>query len=243
MISIEKYKMISPVLKRVTHNVWTFENETRKKNGETELDLFQEGFSIDECFCFTDGITTFYFACNYSFLRIFEKKLLAARKKSPELFGTGDAQHILDALYKESSQCCSEEEYCDYLRNHACCYHLRETNEELNTNILRIDLFRLLRPCEKNPNCLEFVGGLLHSLDHFSMDEQNLATGNDINEISDIDDVLVYIAKAFLECEGKKGNKIKVTINMKTGKPLNCVFYWDDKKEVYFLTTIYRAKE
>ena len=34
MISIEKYKMISPVLKRITHNVWACENETRKKKGE-----------------------------------------------------------------------------------------------------------------------------------------------------------------------------------------------------------------
>lgn len=243
MISIDKYTLISPLLKTITHKIWEVENHNRIEKNEVGLEMYQEGFSIDECFSFTDGKITFYFACNYSFLKVIEKNLLAARKKSPELFGTGDAQHILDALYKESGQCCSEEEYCDYLRNHACCYLLRETNEELNTNILRIDLFRLLRPCEKNPSCLEFVGGLLHSLDHFSMDEQNLATGNDINEISDIDDVLVYIAKAFLECEGKKENKIKVMINMKTGKPLNCVFYWDDKKEVYFLTTIHRAKE
>ncbi|MBQ7423888.1 MAG: hypothetical protein IJV19_03985 [Prevotella sp.] len=243
MIPTEKYTLISPFLKTKTRKVWEFENLNRVRNSEVELDMYQEGFSIDECFSFTDGKTTFYFVCNYSFLKVVEKNLLAARNKSPELFGTGDAQYILDALYKESGQRCSEEEYCDYLRNHACCYHFRETNEELNTNILRIDLFRLLRPCEKNPNCLEFVGGLLHSLDHFSIDGQNLATGNDINEISDIDDVLVYIAKAFLECDGKKDKEIKVKVQMKSGKPLNCVFFWDDDKGVYYLTTIHRVKE
>lgn len=243
MISTDKYMLISPFLKTKTRKVWEIENLNRVRNSEVELEMYQDGFSIDECFSFIDGKTIFYFACNYSFLKVVEKNLLAARKKSPELFGTGDAQHILDALYKESGQCFSEEEYCDYLRNHACCYHLRETNEELNTNILRIDLFRLLRPCNNNPNCLEFVGGLLHSLDHFSMDEQNLATGNDINEISDIDYVLVYIAKAFLKCEGIKEKETKVTIQMENGKPLNCVFFWDEAKEVYYLTTIHRLKD
>ena len=244
MISIEKYKMISPVLKRITQNVWACENETRKKKGEIELNLFQEGYSIEECFTYKMDNIVFYFACNYSFLKVVENNLLAARKKSPELFGTGDAQHILDALYKESGQYCSIEEYSEYLRNYACCYVLLETsNQGLSSSVLRIDLYRQLFLNKKNPGDLEFIGGFLHILDHFSIDGKNLATGNDINDISDIDDVFIYIVKAFLNCEGKKEKEIKVKVQMKTGKLLKCVFFWDNEKGVYYLTTIHRVKK
>ena len=243
MIPIEKYEMISPVLKRVTQNVWECENETRKKNNETELDLFQEGFSIEECFAYKIDSIIFYFACNYSFLKVVEKNLLAARKNSPELFGTGDAQHIIDALYKESGQYCQKEEYCDFLRNYACCYLLYEKSDSgLSSNVLRLDLFRLMRPKE-NPNYLEFIGGILHALDHFSIDGQNLATGNDINDIPEIDNALIYIAKAFIRCEGITKKEVKVSTQMNTGKPMICVFYWDEKKKVYFLKTIHRVHD
>ncbi|MBQ7422186.1 MAG: hypothetical protein IJV27_08605 [Prevotella sp.] len=243
MIPKDKYTAISPILKTITHKVWEVENRNRKEGNESELELYQEGFSIEECYAYKVDNTIFYFACNYSFLKVVEKNLLVARKNFPYLFGTSDANHILDALYKESGQCCSKEEYCEYLRNYACCYHFHEIDGELNTDILRIDLFRLLKTCKNNPNCLEFVGGFLHSLDHFSINGQNLATGNDINDISDVDDVLIYIAKAFLKCEGKKGKEIKVKVQMNTGKPLNCVFFWDDEKGVYYLTTIHRIEE
>ena len=89
---------------------------------------------------------------------------------------------------------------------------------------------------------IEFVGGFFHILDHFSINGQYLATEKDKNDVSEIDDILIYIAKAFLKCEGIKEKKTKVIIQMENGQPLNCVFFWDETKEVYYLTTIHRQK-
>lgn len=242
MISEDKYNSISSLLKKVTNKVWLVENNNRKENCETELSLYQEGFSIEECFTYKIGSTVFYFACNYSFLKIVERSILAARKKYPELFGTGDAQNIIEALYKESGHQNSIDEYCEYLRNYACCYVLYETGDTLSPNVLRIDLFRILKESKNNPLKMEFVGGFFHILDHFSINGQYLATEKDQNDVSEIDDILIYIAKAFLKCEGIKEQETKVTIQMENGKPLNCVFFWDEAKEVYYLTTIHRQK-
>lgn len=245
MISKDKYNIISPVLKAVTQKVCNIENQNRGQNGEAELGVYQEGFSIAECFSCRIDNTTFYFACNYSFLKVIKQNLISARNKYPELFGTENAPDVLEALYRESMQQCSKEEYSDYLKNYACCYLLYEEGEELSANILRIDLYRLLKPNAKNPENLEFVGGFLHALDHFSVNGQNLATENDHNDVPYIDDILIYIAKGFLEesKHGTKGEKNKVKIVMDNGKELNCAFYWDDKKNVYFIKTIHRLHD
>ena len=235
MISEDKYNSISSLLKKVTNKVWLVENNNRKENCETELSLYQEGFSIEECFTYKIGSTVFYFACNYSFLKIVERSILAARKKYPELFGTGDAQNIIEALYKESGHKNSIDEYREYLRNYACCYILYETGDILSPNVLRIDLFRILKENKNNPLKMEFIGGFFHILDHFSINGKNLATTNEINDVSEVDDILIYISKAFLKCEGIKEKETKVVVHMENGKPLNCVFFWDEKKEVYFI--------
>ena len=119
MISVDKYNTISSFLKKITSKVFEVENNNRKEMRETELCLYQEGFSIEECFTYKIGSIVFYFACNYSFLKIVERSILAARKKYPELFGTGDAQSIIEALYKESGHQNSIDEYCEYLQNTA----------------------------------------------------------------------------------------------------------------------------
>lgn len=243
MIPADKYNSINSFLKKVTNKVWLVENNNRKKNSETELNLYQEGFSIEECFTYKIGSTIFYFACNYSFLKIVERSILVARKKHPELFGTGNAQNIIEALYKESGHQNSIDEYREYLRNYACCYILYESGDILSPNVLRIDLFRILKENKNNPLKMEFVGGLFHILDHFSINGQYLATEKEKNDVSEIDDILIYIANAFLKCEGIKEKESKVTIQMENGKPLNCVFFWDEAKEVYYLTTIHRQKD
>ena len=243
MISYEKYNKIDLYLKKVTRNVWECENDIRREKNLPTLELYQEGFSIEDCFNYEMGHTIFFFACNYSFLKVVGEKLLAARKHSPELFGTDDAQDILEALYEVCGRNCTIDEYVDYLQQYACCYLLYETEGVLSPNVLRIDLFRLLRPNKDNPKYLEFIGGIFHVLDHFSIDGKNLATGKDINDVSDIDEVLIYIAKAFLVCGGIKDKECKVTIQMKNGKPLNCVFFWDEKKEIHYITTLHRDKD
>ena len=242
MITKERYEKIEPILKMITQKVWQYENDERNKKGDTILEMYQEGFSIDECFNLKINNILFYFVCNYSFLKIVEKNLLSSRKNFPELFGTGDAQTIIEALYKESGHQNSIDEYREYLRNYACCYILYETGDTLSPNVLRIDLFRILKENKNNPLKMEFVGGFFHILDHFSINGQYLATEKDKNEVSEIDDILIYIAKAFLNREGIKEKETKVTIQMENGKPLNCVFFWDEAKEVYYLTTIHRQK-
>ena len=60
MISVEKYSQISSILETRTKRIWEYENESRKLKGEKELEMYQYGFSIADCYnTSADGITLF----------------------------------------------------------------------------------------------------------------------------------------------------------------------------------------
>ena len=239
MVSEEKYRQISSILEKKTKIIWEYENKSRIVKGEKELEMYQYGFSIADCFNATaDGIT-FYFVFNYSFLNIVSNKILSAIDKYPSSFGTGNAQDVIDALYKLSKMGLSQENYISYLQDFACCYILYEYNNAMCNNILRVDLLRYMKDNETTHK-KEFVGGLLHSLKHFSKDGKNLSVGKDVNDVSKMDDILIYIGRAFIECGQNKPKDNTVEILIKDGKCMRFAFYCDTEKETYYLKTAYR---
>ena len=239
MISEGKFRQISSILEKRTKIIWEHENKNRKEKGENELEMYQYGFSIADCYSATvDGISLF-FVFNYSFLDIISDKILSAIEKDPNSFGTGNAQDVINALYELSNMGYSQEDYISYLQDFACCYVLYEDKQRLSPNILRIDLLRYLKDNETTQK-KEFVGGLLHSLKHFSKDGINLSVGKDVNDVSNMEDILIYIGKAFIGC-GQNNPKVNlVEISIKGGKRMKFAFYYDTDKDTYYLNTAHR---
>lgn len=239
MISEEMYRQISSIIDNRTKNIWEYENKTRKEKGERELEMYQYGFSIADCFNATVDETTLFFVFNYSFLNIMSDKILTAIDKYPNSFGTGNAQDVINALYKLSNMGYSQEDYVSYLQDFACCYVLYEDKQHLSPNILRIDLLRYLKDNETTQK-KEFVGGLLHSLKHFSKDGKNLSVGKDVNDVSDMEDILIYIGRAFVECGQNNPKDYTVKISIRGNKLMKFAFYYDTDKDIYYLNTAYR---
>ena len=61
------------------------------------------------------------------------------------------------------------EDYISYLQDFACCYILYEEKQKMSPSVLRVDLLRYLKD-NQTTRKKDFVGGLLHSLKHFSKD-------------------------------------------------------------------------
>ena len=240
MISKEKYKIISSQLKNVTYNIWKCENANRESDGEAKLEIYQEGFSIDECFCYSKGDYMLYFACNFTFLKTVLRDILCAICDTPGNFGTGNASDVINALFKISGRYRTTEDFIAYLKNFACCYVLYETKGAISPKILRVDLLRYLKDNKKDANKKDFVGGLLHSLKHFSIEGKNLSVGQDINDISCMDDILVYIAKAFVKCAENNTKDNVIVMQIEDGINMKFSFYYDEDKHVYFLNTCHR---
>ncbi len=239
MISVEKYSQISSILETRTKRIWEYENESRELKGEKELEMYQYGFSIADCYnTSADGITLF-FVFNYSFLNIVSNKILSAIDKYPNSFGTGNAQDVINALYNLSNMGYTLEDYISYLQDFACCYILYEEKQKMSPSVLRVDLLRYLKDNETTQK-KDFVGGLLHSLKHFSKDGRNLSVGEDINDVSNMEDILFYIGRAFVECERNKPKDNIVEILIKDDKYMRFVFYYDTDKDTYFLNTAFR---
>jgi hypothetical protein len=146
MISVEKYRQISSILEKRTKKIWEYENQYGQHKEEKEVEMYQYGFSIADCYNVTDddGIVL-YFVFNYSFLNIVLNILLSAIDKCPNQFGTGNAQDVIDALYDLSNMGCSLDNFISYLQDFACCYVLYEEEQCLSPNILRVDLLRYMK--------------------------------------------------------------------------------------------------
>ena len=239
MISIDKYKDISCFLEKKTREIWEHENIIREKSGEKELEMYQYGISILDWYSEIDDEFVLYFVFNYSFLKVALENILLAIDKYPNSFGTGDAQDVIYALYRVSNLDCSKDDYVSYLQDFACCYVLYENKNVLSANILRVDLLRYMKDNETTHK-KDFVGGLLHSLKHFSKDGKNLSVGNDVNDVSNMGDVLFYIGHAFIKCCQNNSKENKVEISIKDGKFMKYAFYYDKDKDTYYLNTAHR---
>ena len=242
MISLEKYNKLSILLKERTHEIWVHENEERIKKGEKELNGYEYSYSIAEWFCTNMDDLTIYYAFNFSFLRNISSNMSQAAEKLNNLFGTGNAQDVLDALYQISKTNLRKDEYIEFIRNLACCYVLFEDNDCLLNHILRIDMFRKLDVNRDDPTIKDFTGGLLHALKHFSINGKSMSTGKEINDITDISqvsEILPRIALAFVECIKNTPLKDRIAIPYKDTYYLKCGFYHEKNTDVFYLNTCF----
>lgn len=126
MVSEDLFRQISSILEKRTKKIWECENTNRKLKGEKELEMYQYGFSIADCYNTSADEITLFFVFNYSFLNIVSNKILSAIDKYPNSFGTGNAQDVINALYNLSNMGYTLEDYISYLQDFACCYILYE---------------------------------------------------------------------------------------------------------------------
>jgi hypothetical protein len=113
----------------------------------------------------------------------------------------------------------------------------------VSERILRLDLFRKLDMSTNGH--IEFTGGLMHLLKHFSINGINLSTGKDKHDITSIEDVIVFIMKAFFLVEGKfeTSKKLVSIIPLDEKYNLKFVFYLEVNTGVYFVQTIFKEKK
>ena len=243
IISNQEYDDLMAFMEPKLKTLWEHENNEREKQGRKPLDMFQFGFSIlDINHYLIDEECDFYLVFNGSFLRMIYDTLLKASKEHSEKFGTGDANDVINALYEVSGVYGFKdiERYIEFLSDHACCYVIYRNNKQFDNDMLRIDLFRLVKPNKMDNSKLDFIGGLMHTLKHFSMEDQNLSTGKDIYNVFDIHHIVYLIGMAF-RLKESKGSKYEA-IQKLTNANMFASFYKENVSGVFFLNSYYKKK-
>lgn len=163
------------------------------------------------------------------FIRVIGQDYINTLQNSSKSFGTGDAKDVLKALYKEARSngwYRTIEEYETYLSSENFCLLICKDSESYKRHILRIDLFRKLKPSEIEKDKCDFVGGIFHALKHFSVQEQCASVlPNQRVELFDVEQLIWPIAKAFFEGEhiqGKRKNSYETYTDY-----LNKKWFWN----------------
>ena len=226
---------------------WEEFQKTRKFIEDKSLALMKHetkgsakaGFPIDNYARYFLHGRTFYCVKSNVFKAIIEEYLLRAQKQFPEKFGTGNAMDVIEALYNIEPTF-DLERFVDFLQNEQFAYIIESKDGEIVDKILRIDLFRKLD--EKHGGQKEFTGGIFHSLKHFSIENINLSTGKDINNILYPEQLLHMAAEAFFITEGKHKDASQLVSFVKLDDIYNLkfVFYLEQHTDVYFIQTIYK---
>ncbi len=241
VITKQEYTELMEFLEPHLKALWDHENKERIKKGEVPLTFFQFGFSIIDIYPYRiDDTTQFYMVFNSSFLRVIYKDINMALQKSPDKFGTGNASDVIEALYNISAyqRFGSIKDYIQFLNDHLCCYIVYRENGLLSDDILRVDLLRQILPSKEDETKKDFVGGLLHTLKHFSIANQNLSTGTYVHNIFDIHHLMYLIAMSFRLRNGE-GCRYKAEQILSDGKML-AFFYREQETGIYFLNSYYK---
>ena len=243
IISKQEYYSLMKYMEPKLNSLWNHENKEREKGGKELLNEFQMGFSIQEINYYKiDEQSDFYLVFNGSFLNIISNTILEATNKYPNMFGTGDAKDVIDALYITSRYkgWGNKQEYINFLTNHACCYVVYRENG-IFSDILRIDMLRSALPNKVEPEKIDFIGGLLHTLKHFSIKDKNLSTGTYVYNIFDIHHIIYLIAMSFRLKEGE-GTKFKASQNL-TDANMFASFYREEETGIFFLNSYYKRNK
>lgn len=241
VISKQEYIELMAFLEPHLKALWDLENKVRIKKGNEPLNVFQFGFSILDIFPYKlDDNTQLYIVFNSTFLRVIYKGVEMALKQFPEKFGTGDAMDVIEALYNVSGydRFGTINDYIQFLTDHLCCYVVYMENREFSNEILRIDLLRQILPSKIDDTKKDFVGGLLHTLKHFSIDDRNLSTGTYIHNIFDIHHLVYLIAMAFRLRVGH-GCTYKAVQEL-TDRKMLAIFFREPETGIYFLNSYYK---
>jgi len=172
--------------------------------------------------------------------------LMEAVSKHPEKFGTGDAMDVVEAIRLIEPSFDTTDRHAEFLRNDQFCLIMENKNGVIQDQVLRIDLFRDIKPPLQDPTGKpEFIGGIFHSFKHFSLNGVNLSTGKDINEINDPDNIFDLAIKAFYMPEEAeqtpKGFNSRISLN--DNYWLQFSFYLEQVNGVHFINTIMKKEK
>jgi hypothetical protein len=184
----------------------------------------------------------YYLPKTNTFKHITGNVLTDACQKFPKHFGTGNANDIIEAIYKIDPVIFLLKDFVHFLQNEQFCYVVEGSEKRLNEKILRIDLFREIKPNKQGR--FDFVGGLFHANKHFSFKGIPLSTGTEINDISSVEYLIYKIAESFFSenMKHKKGLNYTSLIPLNEKYNLRVEFYFGKKTGVYFINTVFKEK-
>lgn len=239
MISDSEHDELMAFLEPRQKELWAHENKVRST--EEQLFGFQVGFGKPDIYKYRiKEDTEIYLVYNTGFKRIIRDRLEGAFKKYPDKFGTGNADDVIDAMYNVSGFPPYEtrENFIKYVKENNCCYVVYRMDNSWMKEILRIDMFRMLKESPNDVSKKEFVGGLLHTLKHFSLSGRYLSTGQENYDLINIDQLVSLIANAFLlkKGDGHKFESVQIFGNV----TMYASFFREEESEFFFLNTYYR---
>lgn len=188
----------------------------------------------------------FYYGGTNIFLVVLEIVLIDAIKLFPKNFGNGNAVSVLHALNKSRFLHSRLKDAIRIYGNENFVWVYDDLQDDSENRILRLDLFRKLDKIPQKKRKWDFTGGIFHALKHFSLKGQPLSTGNDINDVQNIEQILYLIIKAFFLLPGsfnENGNTYTVLFDYNATYNLKFIFYHETNTKVYFLKTIYKEKK
>lgn len=248
-----EYPLLRQFLEEKTSKLWHHEVNDLLSKGREPKNAYQGGFSpyFTASYDSPSG-ARFFLAWTAAFGRlVFDYGYYVAFLRYPDLFGTGNADDVLSALFENLNREGGNifdwgiNRYSEYLREEECCYIVNKEGDSFSEDFLRIDLFRMISPNKNTPELKEFVGGLFHVLDHFAIDDKNLGTSAETFNISHVDQVVLYCIEAFAKRQMVSENEAIGIIDLDDSHNLKLSFYKETESGAFYVKTAHpiRRKE
>lgn len=227
--TLEEHKLITDFIKMKSVELMKHEKKNSARIGFSEKNF--ENIRI--------GNRNLYFISTNIFEIIINEILPIATNKFTERFGTGNAKDVISAIHAINPWF-DLERYIESLKTENFCYVLEIVDNGISDKILRIDLYRDIKPNSESK--FDFVGGIFHCYKHFSFDGKPLSTSNEINDLKYPKELLHKIAEAFFiqKLTNSEANTYVTEIEIDLEYNLRLVFYYEENTDVYFIKTAYK---
>lgn len=234
-ISREEHQALSQFIKMKSKVLFDHDNANgHPRNVFIGQMAWNDCFKVDIC----DGINL-YFACSRLIRTIIEVTLPAAMEHIPEAFGKKDATAIIQALKETYPYYQSDERFESFLARENCIYVAKNTNGVFADELLRLDLFRLIKKNQEDVS-VDFTGGLFHAMKHFDLDKRLFWSPNH-QYSTDMYELIILLSKGFFRNREirKKNDRISYysSLDVEDGRRLVADYYKEQDSDVFFLNT------
>lgn len=238
-LSIEEYRQASAFLKDKCFKLWDIENAhgIPRDHAQTGFPLV---LSSVQKISNEDEIIVFV---NNSFRRHIEEYEKAFRVDKT-IFHKGNAKQIMSSMYNnsiEKESNISIERYVENVRTETCSYIIHKKDNVFDDLILRTDTFRMIKT---NRNESDFIGGLFHALNHFTIDEIDNGQRNYVFDVLHLRYLSAYAFFMGNVIETDKPNTMIKTIqNPEHDGSIRFVYYIEPNSKIGFIKTITTTRE
>lgn len=139
---------------------------------DEEKDSCWAKFSSGNMCILTVKKRTFCIAFTYEFDSLINNEgYKIATEEYSDLFGTGDSFDVLKSLHisNKNFNTQSFDRYFEYISNEKFAYVVEITNANIGDKVLRLDLFRNVKPSKSDSSKNEFIGGLIKENTTYSL--------------------------------------------------------------------------